>query len=136
VSLEDVNTEVRALASMDLFELREEWRRLYGAPPKLRSVDLLARILAWRIQADAAGGLDAATRAALGRKSVIVRGPPLVPGMILTREWRGVRHEVEVVEGGFRYRGERHASLSGIARLIAGSRWNGPRFFGLRSAES
>jgi len=45
---------------------------------------------------------------------------------------KGVRHEVVVVEGGFLHQGETHKSLSQIARSITGSRWNGPRFFGLR----
>jgi len=50
------------------------------------------------------------------------------------RTWRGVRHEVVVVEGGtFRYRERTYDSLSEIARAITGVRWSGPRFFGLRS---
>ena len=131
---DDVTAKVRSLADMDLGQLREEWRRRYGAPPKLRSVDLLARLLAWRIQADAAGGLDATVKAALKRRAAVPRGPALVPGMILAREWRGVRHQVEIVEGGVRYGAERYASLSEVARLITGARWNGPRFFGLRDS--
>jgi len=39
------------------------------------------------------------------------------------------------VRGGFEYRGRRYRSLSAIAREITGTRWNGPRFFGLRSAK-
>jgi len=54
--------EVRALARLNLEELRTEWRRRYGPPPRLRSPELLAHLLAWRIQADAFGGLDAETR--------------------------------------------------------------------------
>lgn len=129
---DDVTAQVRSLSGLGLAELRDEWRRLYGAPPKLRSVELLRRLLAWRIQADVAGGLDDAASAALKRKSS-ARGPGPAVRATLAREWRGVRHEVEIVEGAVRYQGERYASLSQVARLITGSRWNGPRFFGLRS---
>ena len=128
-----VTERVRALAALTLPELRDEWRRLYGAPPRLRSVELLRYLLAWRIQADADGGLSETVTAALKRKT-LVRSPSLATGATLAREWRGVRHEVEIIEGGVLYRDERYASLSEVARLITGSRWNGPRFFGLRAS--
>jgi len=128
-----VTEEVRALARLDLDGLRAEWRRRYGAPPRLRSVDLLARLLAWRIQSEAFGDLDAQTRATLARKSLPVAAPELAPGMRLDRDWRGVRETVEVVEGGSRWRGQTYPSLSKAARAITGVKWNGPRFFGLRA---
>ena len=53
--------EIRKLTNLDLSGVREEWRRRYGAPPTTRSADLIARLLAWRIQADAFGGLDGPT---------------------------------------------------------------------------
>jgi hypothetical protein len=49
---ERIANEVRALERLDLHGLREEWRLRYGQPPKMRSTELLARLLAWRIQAD------------------------------------------------------------------------------------
>ncbi|MBV1896917.1 MAG: DUF2924 domain-containing protein [Rhodobacteraceae bacterium] len=52
----------------------------------------------------------------------------------LTREWNGVTHAVDVIEGGFLWGGQRHSSLSAIARAITGTRWSGPRFFGLKGA--
>jgi hypothetical protein len=55
------------------------------------------------------------------------------PGVILVRQWKGVSHRVTVLQDGFAYDGKTFDSLSEIARLITGSRWNGPRFFGLRS---
>ena len=123
--------EVRALSRLDLEGLREAWGARLGPPPQLRSSDLLRRLLAWKIQAAALGGLDVESRRML-RQSGVPRGPGLCVGARLTREWKNERHEVEVIEGGFRYAGETYDSLSEIARAITGTRWNGPRFFGLR----
>jgi hypothetical protein len=126
-----VTEDVRALERLDLEGLRAEWRRRYGVTPTLRSHELLRRNLAWRIQADAYGGLSPAVRDALRRKGR--SGPPLQPGVRLAREWRGVRHEVEVLDSGVMFhQGNRYDSLSSVARAITGVRWNGPRFFGLR----
>lgn len=123
---------VRSLEGMGLEALRDEWRRRYGPPPSLRSADLLRRNLAWRIQADAFGGLDEWTQRALFGKAAPQPSVPM--GTRVAREWRGVRHEVEVNADGVTYRGETYASLSEVARTITGVRWNGPRFFGLRRA--
>lgn len=128
--------EVRALARLDLEGLRAEWRRRYDAPPKLRSAGLLARILSWRIQADQFGGIDPATRRVLINSKAPTRPKVEVqPGVRLIREWQGRRIEVQVVAQGVVYEGKTYASLSEVARLITGVRWNGPRFFGLRSQE-
>ena len=54
------------------------------------------------------------------------------PGLRLVREWRGETHTVLVLEDGFEWNGERRRSLSVIAREITGTRWSGPRFFGLK----
>lgn len=116
-----------------LHELRAEWEQRYGAAPRLRSPDLLRRILSWRIQAAAEGGLDRATRRMLAGSSAGAE-TLLAEGTVIAREWQGVRHEVEVADGCYLYRGERWKSLSEVARSITGTRWNGPRFFGLRDA--
>ena len=129
---ETILEEVRALARLDLKGLREAWRQRYGTPPRLRSADLLARMLAWRIQAEAFGGLDVETRALLTRKSLPTVTPSLTSGMRLEREWRGVKEVVEIVPGGFRWRDQTFGSLSKVAQAITGVKWNGPRFFGLR----
>lgn len=129
---ETILEEVRALARLDLEGLRDAWRQRYGTPPRLRSADLLARMLAWRIQAEAFGGLDVETRALLTRKSLPTITPSLTSGMRLEREWRGVKEVVEIVPGGFRWRDQTFASLSKVAQAITGVKWNGPRFFGLR----
>lgn len=129
----DSTGDMAPIANMDLAGLREEWARRYGAPPPLRSADLLRLLLAWRLQAGGAGGLDAATRRLLARKGpVAAEGLDLGAGARLVRDWNGVRHEVIVEAAGFRWEGQLFPSLSAAATAIAGTRWNGPRFFGLR----
>ena len=122
---------IAELVDMPLAELRAEWQRRYGSPPKHRAADLLRRVLAWRIQADAFGDLDAATRRILFKEQNVLR-PAAQPGMRLAREWAGRRYEVVVIESGVVFEGQTYGSLSEVARHITGRRWNGPRFFGLR----
>ena len=119
------------LMDMPLAGLRAEWQRRYGPPPKHRAADLLRRVLAWRIQADAFGDLDATTRRILSKEQNVLR-PAAQPGMRLAREWAGRRYEVVVIESGVVFEGQTFGSLSEVARHITGRRWNGPRFFGLR----
>ena len=128
-----VSRDIAAIAAMSLAELRIEWERRYGAAPRHRAVDLIRRVLAWRIQADVHGGLDASTRRMLDKADGEIK-LSATPGMRLAREWAGRRHEVVVIESGVVYEGRTHGSLSEVARHITGQRWNGPRFFGLRQA--
>lgn len=128
----EVTQAVRALTDLGVEALRAEWRARYGPPPPLRSADHLRRLLAWRIQAEAFGGLEPEIRRALLTKLAKTRGPILQPGVRLAREWQGVRYEVEIVEGGVRFKNQTFGTLSAVAREITGVRWNGPRFFGLR----
>lgn len=124
---------VEALARLDLDGLRAVWCEHYGAPPPLRSVELLRLVLAWRLQAEKLGGLDGETRRQLGRRGPVrMEGLELGIGARLRREWRGRVVEVGVEADGFNWNGRTYPSLSAAATAIAGSRWNGPRFFGLR----
>ncbi|MBZ6379846.1 hypothetical protein B5C34_13535 [Pacificimonas flava] len=123
---------VRSLETAGLQELRAEWKQRYGKPPKLRSVELLRRLLAWRIQTDAFGGFDADTKRKLASTKPANIRPSAAPGMRLAREWKGRRYEVTVTDDGPIFEGERYSSLSAVARAITGTRWNGQRFFGLR----
>ena len=125
-----VDDEVRALESFGLQALREDWRERFGAPPKLRSPELMRRCLAWRIQLQAYGGIEPGLRRRLRGEGRV--GDGLEHGGRIVREWRGQRHEVEVVDGGYLWKGRRFRSLSPIALEITGTRWNGPKFFGLR----
>lgn len=125
--------EVGALARLDLHRLRYEWERRYGAPPRFRSTDLFRLMLAWRMQASVHGGLDGTTVSALRRKGAVeAEGRELGIGAKLRRTWNGGEVVVTVTDDGFAWNGRTFKSLSAAATAIAGSRWNGPRFFGLR----
>jgi hypothetical protein len=109
----------------------------------------LFRTLAYRLQADQLGDLDADTRRVLNRLDVSTAdgfdrlvtelnrsGSVLRSGTLLTREWDGHLHRVMVLADGFGWNGKTYKSLSKVACAITGSRWNGPRFFGLRDQPS
>jgi Protein of unknown function (DUF2924) len=92
---------------------------------------MLRRIVAWRLQTECYGGLDYWTAQQISKRSTPRRASPPV-GSVISREYQGKLHQVEVLERGFRYREDVFANLSDIAERITGTRWNGPRFFGLR----
>ena len=103
---------------------------------------MMMRAIAYEMQAKIYGGLKPAVSRQLQRiVTGLVAGEPVTikaisglnPGARLIREWNGSTHVVEVVDDGFIWNGERHSSLSAIARSITGARWSGPRFFGLVS---
>ncbi len=125
------------------------WRGVTGrAAPQHLPKHLLFAMLAYRLQADAFGDLDAASVQLLERAAsassltemipltakIDQRNQDLLPGAILTREWNGRDHRVMVVEDGYAWEGKTYDSLSKIASYITGTKWNGPRFFGLRAA--
>jgi hypothetical protein len=137
--MSDLDTLLASLVTMKVEQLRTVWRDRFGSPPPVRAGDILRRALAERLQEQAFGhDADLARRVSqlAGRHKIGRKPRPVIasykPGSSLTKDWAGVRYQVEVVEGGFIWNGERHASLSSIARQITGVRWNGPRFFGLR----
>jgi hypothetical protein len=138
----EIENRLTLLPTMSKPQLLALWRKVIRIPPP-RQVrrDLLIRLLAYRIQEQAYGGLSTETQRGL-RKLVrkfeanpnaelsgVVR---IKPGTRLIRDWRGQPHRVTVLENGYEYAGKRYPSLSQIARLITGTRWSGPLFFGLR----
>jgi hypothetical protein len=136
-----LEAEIARLNDLGLAELRRVWKERLGTPPAIASTDLTRRWLSWELQAQAKGGFDATTRRRLRQLGKAFRADPpsttlpdigLRPGSILTREWIGVTHQVMVLEDGFAWNGQKHDSLSEIAIRITGTRWSGPRFFGLR----
>ena len=127
----ELTAAVERLETLDLEALRVLWRQHGGSRLRLRSPELLRLLLAWRLQAAVHGGLDPETRRRLRRRGrVLAEGLELGVGARLRREWRGRTVEVVVEEDGFRWEERLYPSLSATA--IAGTRWNGPRFFGLR----
>jgi hypothetical protein len=132
-----IEAEIAHLRSLALDALRRRWWAVFGrTPPAGLSKNLLARMLAWRLQEQAFGGLD---RESLSFLEGLARhgGSPrrrLKPGTVLVRDYHGQRHTVTVAEDGFEWQGTSYASLSAIARAITGTAWSGPRFFALARA--
>ncbi len=140
-----LEAELGSLPTMAISRLRERWHELFNrAPPKAFGPDLLRRSLAQRVQEKAFGGLrpaacrelERAIRALERNSSGRIEVPRRIKaGAVLIWEWKGASHRVTVLDQGFAYERETYASLSEIAREITGTRWNGPRFFGLRVIE-
>lgn len=133
--------EIAALTNMSYADLQTAWRRHFRYPaPKKLSRGLLELGIAWKIQGRAHGGLSAANRRRFDELARTLstnadlarpRTAALKPGARLIRDWGGQTHEILVTEDGFLWQGKTWASLSIIAREITGTRWSGPRFFGL-----
>ena len=139
---DQLQRELAALSTLSVKQLKERWRSAYGTEPARRiSRDLLTRALAYRMQERALGGLKPSTRRLLDRLGEgssssqlmrVVSQRKTAPGTVLVREWRGTSHRLSVLDDGVVYRGRRYQSLSEVARLITGTRWSGPLFFGLK----
>jgi hypothetical protein len=132
----EIAAEIEAIRSMDKDQLRRRWKELFKKEvPAALTKDLLARMIAYRIQELAFGGLDRATEKLLesytnGKSTDTSRY--LKSGTVVMREYQGVRHTVTIVDGSYLWNEKKYASLSTIAKEITGTSWNGPRFFGLR----
>jgi Protein of unknown function (DUF2924) len=143
-----LDNEIARLRGLDVGGLRARWHTVFRrrARPHLPR-HLLFRILAYRLQVDHLGDLDPDTRRLLDRSGDPIeigrlaadrnhRRTELRPGTLLTREWDGHLQQVMVLADGFTWNGKTYRSLSKVAFAITGSRWNGPRFFGLRDRSS
>ena len=131
-----IEAEIVHLRSLALDALRRHWRVIFGrTPPADLSKDLLRRMIAWRLQEWAFGGLDRESLRFLDGLARHNGGPPrrrqLKPGTVLVRDYQGRRHTVTVAPDGFEWQGTTYSSLSAIARAITGTAWSGPRFFAL-----
>jgi hypothetical protein len=140
-----LDVEIAHLRGLDLDGLRARRRSVSGrAAPVQLPKHLLYRILAYRLQAAALGDLDRATvrylyKLAGGGDSHQAMDEPLAlpgagtvkPGALLMREWEGVQHRVMALDRGFAWNGTTYGSFSHVARAITGTRWSGPRFFGV-----
>jgi hypothetical protein len=141
---EALDAEIARLRDFDINGLRSRWHAVWGRPAPLHLPrHLLFRILAYRLQADHWGDLDAESKRLLDRSESpeqagqnaaarSLQNTELRPGTVLDREWNGQMHRVAVLDKGFAWNGNTFPSLSQVALAITGTRWNGPRFFGLR----
>ena len=145
-----IGDEIAHLRGLDLKGLRSQWQSVFR---KLSSDHvprhLLFAIIAYRIQADRFGDLDHETRQVLDLTDANATGAAvssrlvsfdqkrieLTPGTVLVREWDRHSQRVMVMADGFAWNGQTYDSLSKVAFAITGTRWNGPRFFGLRDRE-
>jgi hypothetical protein len=130
--------DISALPAMSVQELETLWQNTFENPPSSKNKPYMVRKLAWRLQEIRYGGLSEDTKIKLKklRKNPNLgkrkKGMPPV-GTQFIREHDGEEHRVMVLADGFEYRGCKYRSLSEIARLITGTRWSGPLFFGLKS---
>ncbi len=137
-----VEDELDRLATMPIAQLRVRYREVFRTePPKSFGPDLLRRNIAHRIQERAYGGLPPPTRRLLDHSVKTTMAKPsgrlelprrIKPGSELVRTWKGKSYRVMVMTDGFAHDSKTFTSLSEIASKITGTKWNGPRFFGLR----
>ena len=140
---EKLAQELKDLETRGDDELKNRWRSLYGKkPPQKIHRSLLIAAVAHRMQENALGALKSSVRRHLmqvANNPATLRPSPHYPslrpraGTVLVRDWGGVTHQAKVLEDGILFRSKRYKSLSEVARVITGSRWSGPLFFGLKS---
>jgi hypothetical protein len=141
-----LDTEIARMRDLGVGELRSRWHTVFGRrPPPRLPRHLLFRVIAYRLQADQLGDLDAECQRLLdhsgspesaGQRAVERRTEDIRPGTVLGREWNGQIQRVAVLADGFAWNGNTYPSLSKVAFAITGTRWNGPKFFGLRDKPS
>jgi Protein of unknown function (DUF2924) len=143
-----LDIEIARLRDLDVGELRARWPNVFRRkPPPHLPRHLLFRVLAYRLQADHLGDLDGESQRLLdrsvspedaGQRAVDLgrRNADVRPGTVLGREWNGRMQHVAVLANGFAWNGKTYPSLSKVAFAITGTRWSGPKFFGLRDKPS
>jgi hypothetical protein len=137
-----VEAELERLPTTPIADLRKRYRELFRTePPKAFGPDILRRSIAHRIQERAYGGLPPSIQRLLDQLVKSASAKPngrlelprrIKPGSELVRTWNRKTYRVMVMANGFAHEGKTFASLSEIASAITGTKWNGPRFFGLR----
>ena len=142
----EVEAELERLPKMPIVDLRNRYRELFRTePPKAFGPDLLRRSIAHRIQERAYGGLSREHQRLLNQLVKAAQTKPtgrlelprrIKPGSELVRTWNRRTYRIVVLEKGFAWEGRTFFSLSEIASEITGTKWSGPRFFGLRSTSS
>lgn len=121
-------------------ELQALYKEIFERPPPKRaSLDFLRGNLAWAIQALRLNKDPATLRTHLIKQTTRSDTPHKFrykPGTRLIREWQGQTHEVTILDKGYRWQGEHYRSLSRIAQEITGTKWSGPRFFGMAKSDN
>jgi Protein of unknown function (DUF2924) len=144
-----IETVLADLEGLDREGLRRQWRNhLGGETPVHQPRWILVRVLAYRLQVAAFGGLDKSTRRLIfgtveeGAAAPFDRRDPktrecveLKIGAPLVREWQGKLERGMVLEEGFARNGKTYGSPSQIAKAMSGTKWNGHRFIGLREGK-
>jgi hypothetical protein len=135
-----------SLPKLNKPELCQLWRQHFKSEPALKMrKQLIRRVIAYRLQEQEFGGLNntqvrrlrqIASALEANPNATVSSRPRIKPGTRLVREWKQQVHTVEVDADGYQYKGTRYESLSQIARLITGTRWSGPLFFGLKTKQS
>lgn len=156
----NIAREVAALKRMTVKELRSRYVEVFGEATRSGNKDWLRKRIAWRMQANAEGGLTERARSRAEELAndadLRLRRPPdrpapspssttmrakvdfgdragaLMPGTVLTRPYKGRTITVTVRDDGFEFEGEVYRSLSAVAKAVTGSHWNGRYFFGLK----
>jgi hypothetical protein len=138
-----VTAQVARLPQLPMAEIKALWRDLYGRENPTHNRQFLERRIAYKLQEIEFRTIDPhlLERNARRIQALVETGNApkrdrelrLLPGTVLTREYRGIEHHVAVAQDGqYEYEGRRYPSLSMIAREITGTRWSGPLFFGLK----
>ncbi len=138
-----IETELGTLETLTHAELKLHYTELTNEPPPKRiRRKLLTLAVAYEIQRKAHRAL--VERAHRRLEAIGAATSPegcsrlphksLAPGGRLVREWHGKTYEVYVADNGVYWDGAHYRSLSAVAKAITGVNWNGPAFFGLRSA--
>lgn len=135
------------ITSLPIGELRQKWARFWGVQPHSRlGRAMLEKSLEYQQRQQAGHGFTAEQQKRLDHLIAQYRRNPecftenqagIKPGTKLIRHWKGEAHTVTVLDdGGFLHKGKKYTSLSEVASTIAGSRWNGWKFFGLKYKKS
>jgi len=138
-----VTAQIARLSQLPMAEIKALWRKLHGTENPTHNRQFLERRIAYKLQENVFRTVDPELleRNARRIQALIETGKApkrdrelrLLPGTVLTREYRCVEHHVAVTQDGqYEYQGRRYPSLSMIAREITGTRWSGPLFFGLK----
>jgi hypothetical protein len=139
----EIERELTDLSQSPIQQLRQRWRAVFRTePPPAFGPDLLRRSIAQRIQEQHYGRLSISAQQQLSQIVKAMASKPsgrielprrIKPGAVLVKTWKGKSHRVTVLDDGFSFEERTYVSLSEIARKITGTRWNGPKFFGLRA---